>query len=815
MARIGGAPLPTITDDSALGGAVIEKSLRFNRGDSPYLSKAQVNPTSNQIASVSVWLKRTDISTDNTFFDNYQGTNDRLSISLLSSTDGDALSVYQRDSTGIVCLLTTTQVFRDPTSWYHLLIAFDTTQSTEADRVKIYVNGTQVTSFSSSTYFSQNHNLRVGPGYTTNIGRYGAGSNYFGGYLAEFNYIDGQQLSPTDVGFTEFQTGAWKPKRYEGSYGNNGFRLDFSDNSSTTTLGIDKSPNGNDYTTNNFSVSSGKDGDSFIDTPTNNFPTLNPLVRSNVAQSLSDGNLTRSGSAKKCMATFEALNGKYYFEYKAEDGNGNHAIGVCQINTDQRSRINTEAAACFAGNGEFKIENNSQTSGFATWGNGDIISVAIDTTLTTPKVWFAVNNSWQAASGNSGTFNPSGGYSLTSGKQYTFTVDHGSGSSSTTGTCFFGAHQGGFNYDPPSGFKALSSKNLPIPTTPIINPDQHFKAVTYTGNAGTNQINGLKFKPDMIWFKSRSSTSTNGIADSVRGRSKLFFPDSDQAEETSSSTRDLRSFDDDGFTLGNPQVLSSTNGNGLSIVAWCWKGGGASVSNSDGSVTTTISANPEAGFSIVDYNGGGNGSTMGHGLGAVPHWIIIKKRDSDSPGGARGWAVFHRSLPTDKPLRLNSTTQQLSEANFFREDLMSTTVFGVNGDYDTGYSGDDYMAYVWTEIPGFSRFGSYVGNGNADGPFVHCGFRPAFVLCKMYDGINENWTISDSTRSTYNPVDLFLRPDESTIDTSGAAKMDFCAQGFKLRNNDDKTNRDGGKYIFAAFAEQSPVTPYDEFTNAR
>ena len=809
MARIGGAPLPTITDDSALGGAVIEKSLRFNRGDSPYLSKAQVNPTSNQIASVSVWLKRTDISTDNTFFDNYQGTNDRLSISLLSSTDGDALSVYQRDSSGIVCLLTTTQVFRDPTSWYHLLIAFDTTQSTAADRVKIYVNGTQVTSFSSSTYFSQNHNLRVGPGYTTNIGRYGAGSNYFGGYLAEFNYIDGQQLSPTDVGFTEFQTGAWKPKRYEGSYGNNGFRLDFSDNSSTTTLGIDKSPNGNDYTTNNFSVSSGKDGDSFIDTPTNNFPTLNPLVGSATAQSLSDGNLTRAGGARKCIATFEIQNGKYYFEYRAEDGNQNHGIGVCQINTDQRDRINTEAAHYF-GNGEYKIENNSQTSGFASYTTGDIIGVAIDTTLSTPKVWFAKNNTWQ------GTGNPTTtGYSLTSDKKYVFSVDHTSGSGSSAGTAFFGAHQGEFNYDPPSGFKALCTKNLPKPTTPIINPDQHFKAVTYTGNASTNQINGLRFKPDMIWFKSRSSTSTNGIADSVRGRSKLFFPNTDQGEETSSSTRDLRSFDDDGFTLGNPQVLSSTNGNGLSIVAWCWKGGGASVSNSDGSVTTTISANPEAGFSIVSYNGGGNSSTMGHGLGAVPHWIIIKKRDSDSPGGARGWAVFHRSLPTDKPLRLNSTTQQLSEANFFREDLMSTSVFGVNSDYDTGYSGDEYMAYVWTEIPGFSRFGSYVGNGNANGPFVHCGFRPAFVLTKMYDGINENWTISDSTRSTYNPVDLFLRPDESTIDTSGAAKMDFCAQGFKLRNNDDKTNRDGGKYIFAAFAEQSPVTPYDEFTNAR
>ena len=125
------------------------------------------------------------------------------------------------------------------------------------------------------------------------------------------------------------------------------------------------------------------------------------------------------------------------------------------------------------------------------------------------------------------------------------------------------------------------------------------------------------------------------------------------------------------------------------------------------------------------------------------------------------------------------------------------------------------ISYCWHSVEGYSKFGQYKGNGNADGPFVHCGFRPAFVLTKMYDGINENWTISDSTRSTYNPVDLFLRPDEAVMDTSGAATMDFCAQGFKLRNTDTKTNRDGGKFIFMAFAEQSSVTPYDEFTNAR
>ena len=169
------------------------------------------------------------------------------------------------------------------------------------------------------------------------VGRYS--TNYFDGYMAEVNFIDGQALGPEYFGFTEFQTGAWKPRGYSGSYGTNGFRLDFSDNSSTTTLGIDKSPNGNDYTTNNFSVSSGKHGDSFIDTPTNNFPTLNPLVGSTTAQSLSDGNLTRAGGARKCMVLllkFKIIS--IILNIELEDGNQNHGIGVCQINTDQRDK---------------------------------------------------------------------------------------------------------------------------------------------------------------------------------------------------------------------------------------------------------------------------------------------------------------------------------------------------------------------------------------------------------------------------------------------------------------------------------------------
>ena len=403
--------LPTITDDSALGGAVIERSLRFNRSDSAYLSRALGSPTSDTKASVSVWLKRTAVSTDNSFFDNYQGTNDRLTISLLSSTDGDALSVYQRDSSGIVCLLTTSQKFRDPSAWYHILVAFDTTQGTAADRVKIYVNGTQVTSFSSSTYFSQNHNLRAGSGYTTNVGRYGAGSNYFGGYLAEFNYIDGQQVSPTDVGFTDGQTGIWMPRRYEETYVNNGFRLDFDDNSSTSALGIDSSPNGNDLTVANISVSAGAGNDSLEDTPSNNFCTLNS-VNQDSNTTLSEGNLKAAGSSSTAYSfhtqgTIAQSSGKWYYEveYTANGGGTNSdlpAIGWARTTLRPTDNPTGGGGLCYRpARGDYiDLAGNNPTSK-PTTSLGNVVQVAID--FDAGKIWF----------GNGGTFfesvNPSTG----------------------------------------------------------------------------------------------------------------------------------------------------------------------------------------------------------------------------------------------------------------------------------------------------------------------------------------------------------------------------------------------------------------------
>ena len=833
MARVGGLPLPTITDDRAFGSADIQRSLRFNKDDSSKLSRTFGTNTSNTTKTISFWLKRGKLGSSgmqNIFCTALSGyIEGRLRI----NTD-DTLQFEDRDASGGTSdgRRQTTQVLRDTNSWYHIMLVLDSTLGTEADRAKIYVNGTQSTIQADRT-ISQNYSFSIFRGNAENY--IGEGTNegsHFDGYLAEVNFIDGQALGPEYFGFTESQTGLWMPKRYEGTYGTNGFYLDFSDNSSAASLGIDKSPNGNDFTVNSPIAIT----DSMLDTPTNAFCTWNRVATDN-RPDIQEGNLKNMGTNNTaCNGTIGVTSGKWYWEqYCLTDISSSSYITTAGVTKyvqendgDVEPRLAYTTGRSFyrggSTGGYYNYKNYNQTSstevnsGGTYWG-GAVVSFRLDMDAGTLKYY--TNNTLVHTDSTIPTDGtrifPMNSNTNSGVSRYNSIVSNFGQDSSFAGNKTAQGNTdengiGDFYYPVPSGFRALNAKNLPKPTTSILNPNQHFDVLTWTGNGSTGQnITGLNFKPDLLWIKKRNEGESWGVYDSIRGVNKRFYLNESHAEQSETT---MSAFNKDGFRVEGSGG-GATNDNNDTYVGFCWKAGGASVSNTDGSVTTTISANPEAGFSIVDYNGGGNGSTMGHGLGAVPHWIIIKKRDTDSPGGARGWAVFHRSLPTDKALRLNSSTTQLSEANFFREDLMSTTVFGVNGDYDTGYSGDDYIAYVWTEIPGFSKFGSYTGNASTDGTYVHCGFRPAFVLTKMYDTMNENWTISDSTRSTFNPVDLFVRPDETTGDTSGAATMDFLSNGFKLRNTDDKTNRDGGNFIFAAFAEQPVYPPFDSFPNAR
>jgi hypothetical protein len=215
-------------------------------------------------------------------------------------------------------------------------------------------------------------------------------------------------------------------------------------------------------------------------------------------------------------------------------------------------------------------------------------------------------------------------------------------------------------------------------------------------------------------------------------------------------------------------------------------------------VTSTIRASSTSGFSICTWTGTGSNLTVGHGLGVTPKAYIVKARTGSS---GCDWFVYHNEYGATKNLRWNHTSQATSASDLFNNTEPTSTVFSIGNSSCINENNGTYLAYVFSEVVGYSKFGEYKGNGNANGPYVYTGFRPAWVMTKMIDTMNENWTVSDNKRSPFNAVDLFLRPDEATQDTSGAATMDFTANGFKLRNSDDKTNRNGAIFIYFAFAE--------------
>ena len=782
---------------SAAGDYEIERSLRFNAGDSPNLFRDGGSEGNRKTFTVSVWIKRSSRG-EHSFWDFYTNDSNRTIFQIYFGY----LRIFSRvgGSTQISCTSGSNMQLRDYAAWYHFVYAVDTTQSTQADRVKMYINGVQQTV--SGTLPSQNADTLVG---STNENRIGcqhdsAGNEaFFDGYMAEFNYIDGQQLTPSSFAKTDGTTGEYKAIEYSGSYGTRGYYLNFSDNSGTTatTLGKDSSGNGNNLTPNNFSVASGKEGDSFADTPTNNFCTLNRVVRStNSAQSLSNGNLTRSGSSHKCVGTFILENNKYYFEMKAEDANGNHAIGVCQHDTDLRTRVNTEAAAYFAGGGgEYKIENNAQTSGMAAYGNGDIIGIAIDTTLSTPKIWFAKNNSWQLSGDPA---NGTNGLSLTAGKKYVPTYDHGSSSSSTNGTAFFGAHMGEFNYDPPTGFVAASSANLPDPTIKL--PNKHFDTTLYTGtgSSGHAVTTSLNFSPDWVWVKNRSEAYSHAVSDTVRGITKSINSDTNQAEVDYGNIQSVQS---NGFTVGGNELV---NKNGNSFVGWTWKGGGTASSNSNGSITSSVSANTSAGFSIVSYTGTGSTATVGHGLGVAPDVIIVKNREDSN-----GWNVYHvgnagATPAEDFVLYLNQNSAKTNQSSNWNDTAPTSSVFTVGSSNGSNGSSDDMIAYCFSAVEGYSKFGSYKGNGLSSGTFVFTGFRPALIISKKSSG-TDSWQLWDNKRDPDNLMHHRLFGNESSVETtsvnSASSQLDFYSNGFKWRGSSNDTNGNGATYIYLAFAE--------------
>ena len=334
--------------------------------------------------------------------------------------------------------------------------------------------------------------------------------------------------------------------------------------------------------------------------------------------------------------------------------------------------------------------------------------------------------------------------------------------------------------------------------TNIDDPSAYFQAKTYTGNATDNTAitndGNSNLQADWIWFKRRSSTENHVLADSTRGVTKWLFTNLTDVEGT--STARLKSFDTNGFTLGD---TGSTNQNGGTFVAWQWKAnGGTTSSNTDGSKTATVQANQDAGFSIVTYAGSGSTSTVGHGLADTPDVIIFKNRSATNV-----WATYHQGLGNNLKLVLNTNAAQDSDGAFMNGTLPTSSVFTVGASVNTNGSGSNYVAYCFAEKQGYSKFGKYVGNGSANGTFVYTGFKPAWVMTKEI-GAAGSWVIYDNKRDTFNPETKLLSAEASSAEST-FTQYDFVSNGFKFRTGGSE-NGSGLTHIYMAFSENPFVT---------
>ena len=327
--------------------------------------------------------------------------------------------------------------------------------------------------------------------------------------------------------------------------------------------------------------------------------------------------------------------------------------------------------------------------------------------------------------------------------------------------------------------------------TSVDDPTIYFNTVLWTGTGSSHAITGVGFQPDWVWIKNRDSGNSHHLYDVIRGTTKRLASNNTNAESTESGG--LTAFGSDGFTLG---TSGAVNGSSETYVGWNWIAGGSPSSNGNGSITSSVSASTTAGFSIVSYTGNsGTVSTVGHGLGATPDWIIFKQRS-----GTQGWIVWQgQAFNARSRLVLNGTnTVSTSQTNFMNDTLPSSSVFTIGNDADTNNGTDTYIAYCFTEKQGFSKFGTYVGNGNTDGTFVYTGFKPAWVMLKATDA-SKSWYMFDNKRPGFNEIDLMLLAD--TADTESSDAIDFLSNGFKLRTSGSGENGSGTNYVFMAFAE--------------
>ena len=911
------------------------RSLRFNDGDSASLSKTFSSAGNRRTFTFSCWVKRCTFGVYQTIIS--AGNSSPSQRGGIRFRSDDKLEVTE-DSLGFD--LRTSRVFRDPSAWYHIVVAVDTTQGTASNRIKLYINGVEEDAFDSSSYPSQNFDCILNSGDPHRIGELSYAGNIYelDGYLTEIFFIDGSQLEPTSFG--EFDnSGVWQEKNYIGTKNQNpsfglsasdivsstgfqsgegadkvidttdptanrahtvagnagetltvtfnpavtvntsleiyayltvsgdseerrarvnggdwfnpsstadtyhdlnftgtlstiqiqyngsvnsrsmtmrGIRIDgvfvhtggggtnsfhLLDFANTGTIGNDTSGNENNFTATGFSEVAGAGNDVLFDVPTNdtentdsgaggevigNYACINPLLKPDTQTvTLSNGNLDfSSGAASGQYATrFSSIgvtSGKWYAEFTVGAVSNGIFFGVSRDPNGDSNFIGGHSTSFGYVNNGSKYTNGSAAGYGDSFTANDVIGVALD--LDSGTLTFYKNGSSQGTAYNS----------MGTG---TFFIGI-SGTGSATAVCNFG--QRPFEYAAPANHKCLTTTSLPTPT--IADGSDYFDIDLYTGTGSTHERSEFSFSPDLVWIKQRNTTRNNLLFDIVRGANKFAVSNSSGTPGTGSGM--VTSFDSDGFTVGNSADVNQSSG---TFAAWCWDGGTSTVSNTDGTITSSVRANQTAGFSIATFTTPSSGTfSFGHGLSAAPELIIAKATNQ-----SYSWVVYAKPVGNDKYLVLNTTAAEATGAIWNNTTPTSSVVSGNSSNFGTS---TDYVAYCISPVASYSAVGSYVGNGSADGPFVHCGFKPAFIIIKgaSSGGTNYNWAFVDTERSYANVANHTLAANlgngESYFGDGSSVfgpnnKIDILSNGFKPRENATFHNTDGVTYLFYAVAE--------------
>jgi hypothetical protein len=598
-----------------------------------------------------------------------------------------------------------------------------------------------------------------------------ASSSYnFDGYMANVYFIDGQALTPSSFGQTDATTGVWVPMAYSGTFGANGFFLQFKDAASTTTIGYDTSGNSNNFTTSGISVTSGVTFDQMTDTPTNNYSTLNPLDLSGTAGTYASANLNftkATGGNAQAYNTIQMASGKWYCEVTMGADIAEFVPGIITGTTNPAAnrylgQDTYTYAYYYSGQ---KVNSASYTSYGNSYVASDVIGIIID--ADNGKLYFSKNgtvqNSGDPVAGTNAAFTGLTG-------PYRFAASSESG-----GVADFNFGQRPFAYTPPSGFKALNTANLSVPT--IKKPSLYMDATLRTGTGATASVSSLGFQPDLVWTKSRSAATNNNLFDSVRGVQNGIVSNSTAIEYADANT--LTAFNSNGYTYGSDASSRGVNINTNTYVDWVWKKG----------VTP--------GFDIVTWTADGTSPrNISHSLGAVPKFIITKQR---SPN-VDNWFTYHAELGATKNLRLDEAVAAQTQIGTWNDTAPTSTQFTTGNFANFTTNGNTLVAYLFAEISGFSKFGSYVGNSSSDGPFVWCGFRPKWIFLKGQN-IATSWRQYDAARMPNNEAKSPLYFNVANAESAEANGIDILSNGFKLRWSDNSINGSGSTYIFAAFAE--------------